>query len=121
MLRPHSSSIMAAARKSSQRPFYGLIRHCTKHMLCKAEMQSSGAIGDAVLEDIRVVLVAPKGPANIGAVARVCANFEAPSLWVVGPRCDPYDGEVYKVSTVGADLPKQGTCLSQPPEHEPCR
>ena len=56
---------------------------------------------DPVLQDIRIVLVAPKGPVNMGAVARVCANFEAPSLWLVAPRCDPYDGEVYKVGPVG--------------------
>jgi tRNA/rRNA methyltransferase len=41
--------------------------------------------------------VAPKTPANIGAVARVCANFEAPDLWLVAPRCDPQDGEIVKV------------------------
>eukprot|EP00882_Tetradesmus_deserticola_P026496 GHRQ01029240.1.p1 GENE.GHRQ01029240.1~~GHRQ01029240.1.p1 ORF type:complete len:360 (+),score=92.79 GHRQ01029240.1:177-1256(+) len=51
-----------------------------------------------VLEQVRVVLVAPKTPANIGAVARACANFETTSLWVVAPRCDPYDGEVEKVA-----------------------
>lgn len=29
-----------------------------------------------MLKGVRVVLVAPKGSTNIGAVARVCANFE---------------------------------------------
>jgi tRNA/rRNA methyltransferase len=46
---------------------------------------------------MRVVLVAPKTPANIGAVARACANFETTDLWLVAPRCDPHDGEVAKV------------------------
>ena len=32
--------------------------------------------GDLVLGGIRVVLVAPKTEANIGAVARACGNFE---------------------------------------------
>ncbi|GFR45207.1 hypothetical protein Agub_g6602, partial [Astrephomene gubernaculifera] len=40
-----------------------------------------------LLSDIRVVLVAPKHPANIGAVARACANFECLDLVLVAPRC----------------------------------
>lgn len=54
-----------------------------------------------LLQSVRVVLVAPKTPANIGAVARVCANFEAPELWLVAPRCNPADGEIVKVSCWG--------------------
>jgi tRNA G18 (ribose-2'-O)-methylase SpoU len=50
-----------------------------------------------LLQSVRVVLVAPKTPANIGAVARVCANFEAPELVLVAPRCDPADGDIVKV------------------------
>jgi hypothetical protein len=34
------------------------------------------ASSELLLEDIRVVLVAPKLAANIGATARACANFE---------------------------------------------
>lgn len=45
-----------------------------------------------------MVLVGPKTPSNIGAVARLCANFEAPKLVLVGPRCDPLSEEVYKVA-----------------------
>jgi len=39
-----------------------------------------------VLRGLRVVLVAPKGPENIGAACRALANFECPDLVVVAPR-----------------------------------
>lgn len=51
--------------------------------------------------------MAPKTPANIGAVARVCANFEAPELVLVAPRCDPADGDIVKVAS-GAEEVVQG-------------
>jgi hypothetical protein len=52
-----------------------------------------------LLSDVRVVLVAPKTPSNIGAVARAAANFEALSLVIVAPRCELVpDGEAYKVA-----------------------
>jgi tRNA C32,U32 (ribose-2'-O)-methylase TrmJ len=51
-----------------------------------------------MLSDVRVVLVAPKTPGNVGAVARACANFEALDLVVVAPRCDPLDGEAWRVA-----------------------
>lgn len=38
-----------------------------------------------VLANVRVVLVRPKSPGNVGAVARVCANTELSGLDVVGP------------------------------------
>jgi tRNA C32,U32 (ribose-2'-O)-methylase TrmJ len=40
----------------------------------------------AVLRGVRVVLVSPKSPDNIGSVCRACANFECPDLWIVAPR-----------------------------------
>ncbi|EFJ46240.1 hypothetical protein VOLCADRAFT_118107 [Volvox carteri f. nagariensis] len=49
---------------------------------------------DLLLSDIRVVLVAPKHEANIGAVARACANFECLSLFLVAPRCAVGSGGV---------------------------
>ena len=57
-----------------------------------------------LLGDVRVVLVAPKTPSNIGAVARACGNFEALDLVVVAPRCDPRDGEVFKIACGEAAL-----------------
>lgn len=40
-----------------------------------------------MLERVRIVLVCPSGPANIGAVARVMANLGLSDLVVVAPRC----------------------------------
>ncbi|KXZ52047.1 hypothetical protein GPECTOR_10g1070 [Gonium pectorale] len=56
---------------------------------------------DPLLADVRVVLVAPKHAANVGAVARSCANFECLQLVLVAPRCDPEDGEARKVACGG--------------------
>ena len=42
-----------------------------------------------MLSRIRVVLVSPSGPANIGAVCRVLANMGLAELVLVAPRCDP--------------------------------
>ncbi len=53
-----------------------------------------------MLADLRVVLVSPKGPANVGAVARACANFETTSLVVVSPRCNPKDDQVLQASVL---------------------
>ncbi len=38
-----------------------------------------------------VVLVATAGPLNLGAAARLCANFAVAQLRLVTPRCDPHD------------------------------
>ncbi|PNW78901.1 hypothetical protein CHLRE_09g393876v5 [Chlamydomonas reinhardtii] len=57
---------------------------------------------DLLLSDVRVVLVAPKHEANIGAVARAAANFECLNLYIVAPRCDGaaagWTGEARKVA-----------------------
>jgi tRNA C32,U32 (ribose-2'-O)-methylase TrmJ len=59
---------------------------------------AAAAATPMLLADVRVVLVAPKTPSNIGAAARACANFEAPRLVIVAPRCDPRAGEAYKIA-----------------------
>ncbi|GBF98626.1 rRNA methyltransferase [Raphidocelis subcapitata] len=86
-------------------------RHRRRRCCCSTTASSAaatapaGAAADApaaptqpLLADLRVVLVAPKTPGNVGAVARACANFEALDLVVVAPRCDPLDGEAWKVA-----------------------
>ena len=44
-----------------------------------------------MLERIRIVLVGPSGPANVGAVCRIMANMGLSDLVLVSPRCDPRD------------------------------
>lgn len=42
---------------------------------------------------INIVLVEPEKPGNIGAVARVMANFEFENLFLVNPKCNHLDKE----------------------------
>lgn len=42
----------------------------------------------ALLSDVTVVLVSPKRPSSVGAVARACGSFECEDLRLVRPRCD---------------------------------
>ena len=41
-----------------------------------------------MLAQIRIVLVSPRGPANVGAVCRAMANMGLSELVIVAPRCD---------------------------------
>ncbi len=44
-----------------------------------------------MLSRIRIVLVAPSGPANVGAACRAMANMGLSDLLIVAPRCNPHD------------------------------
>jgi len=50
------------------------------------------------LQNTKVVLVSPKVQENVGAVLRAAANFEAGSVVVVDPRCDPFGSDVMRVA-----------------------
>lgn len=50
------------------------------------------------LQNTKVVLVSPKVQENIGSVLRAAANFEAGSVVVVQPRCDPFGPDVMRVA-----------------------
>lgn len=55
------------------------------------------------MNDLRVILVRPSQPRNIGAVVRVCANFGAESLWLVGPfELSPEQEREARVASAGA-------------------
>lgn len=69
---------------------------CRSNAACCTHI--SVQVSDLALQHIRVVAVAPKHAANVGAIVRACENFECPNLHVVQPRCDVYSDEVLKLA-----------------------
>lgn len=54
-----------------------------------------------------VVLVEPAGPLNVGAVARLCANFGVAELRLVAPRCDPGGDDARRMAVHGVAMLEQ--------------
>lgn len=55
------------------------------------------------LAGIRIVLVEPAGPLNVGSVARVMKNFGLQQLVLVNPQCDPFGPEARQMAVHGGD------------------
>ena len=51
--------------------------------------------------NLKIILVEPSGPLNIGSVARLCSNFEVEELRIVSPKCDIFSLEVRKMALKG--------------------
>jgi len=51
---------------------------------------------------IRVVLVGVEGEINLGAVIRLCKNFDVDELYLVKPLVDPFSSEVRRFAARGA-------------------
>jgi tRNA/rRNA methyltransferase len=58
----------------------------------------------AGLHHIRIVLVEPAGPLNIGSVARVMKNMGLRNLVLVNPHCDPLGDEARQMAVHAADV-----------------
>lgn len=56
------------------------------------------------LARIRIVLVEPAGPLNVGAVARVMKNMGLHQLVLVNPQCDPLGQEARQMAVHGVDI-----------------
>jgi tRNA/rRNA methyltransferase len=56
------------------------------------------------LENIRIVLVEPAGPRNVGAVARVMKNMGLSQLVLVTPHCDPLEEEAWKTAVHAKEI-----------------
>ena len=50
---------------------------------------------------IKIILVEPEGPINVGSIARLCANFEVDQLRIVSPKCDVFSLDSVKMSLKG--------------------
>ena len=56
----------------------------------------------ATKKTLKVVLVEPAGPINVGSVARLCENFSVHELRLVSPKCDYLAKEAKKMAVRGA-------------------
>lgn len=56
------------------------------------------------LSHIRIVLVEPAGPLNVGSAARVMKNFGLQQLVLVKPKCDPLGKEAMQMAVHAKDL-----------------
>ena len=51
--------------------------------------------------NLKVILVEPNGPLNVGSVARLCSNFAVNELRIVSPKCDIFSLEAKKMALKG--------------------
>ena len=51
--------------------------------------------------NLKVILVEPSGPLNVGSVARLCSNFDVEELRIVSPKCDIFSLEAKKMALKG--------------------
>ncbi|MEN9225585.1 MAG: RNA methyltransferase [Thermostichus sp. HHBFW_bins_43] len=79
-------------------------------------MQVVSDSGREQLAQVRLVLVQPAGPRNLGAIARVMKNMGLNRWVLVDPRCDPLDAEALAMAVHGADLLHQVQRVQTLPE-----
>jgi len=51
--------------------------------------------------NLKVILVEPNGPLNVGSVVRLCSNFEVDELRIVSPKCDIFSLDAKKMALKG--------------------
>jgi tRNA/rRNA methyltransferase len=66
--------------------------------------------------DLRIVLVEPAGPLNVGSVARVMKNMGLSQLVLVNPQCDPQGAEAYQMAVHARDVLEHMQTVSSLPE-----
>jgi len=68
------------------------------------------------LAHIKIVLVEPAGPLNIGSIARVMKNMGLQQLVVVNPQCDIHSDESKQMAVHAIDLLLQASIVQTLPE-----
>ena len=51
--------------------------------------------------NLKIILVEPNGPLNVGSVARLCSNFDVDELRIVSPKCNIFSLEAKKMAIKG--------------------
>ncbi len=75
-------------------------------------MQASSHWIQERLAQVRLVLVRPAGPRNLGAIARVMKNMGLRHWVLVDPQCDPLDPEAVTMAVHATDLLRQARQVS---------
>ncbi|MEH1872970.1 RNA methyltransferase [Nostoc sp.] len=68
------------------------------------------------LAGLRIVLVEPAGPINIGAIARVMKNFGLYNLVLVNPQCDPFSTEALMMAVHAQEILESAVLVPTLPE-----
>ena len=58
----------------------------------------------SLLNTVRIVLVEPAGPLNLGSIARVMKNMGLSQLVLVNPRCDRHQEEAVRMAVHASDV-----------------
>ncbi|MEO0770712.1 MAG: RNA methyltransferase [Cyanobacteria bacterium J06649_4] len=74
------------------------------------------SINQDALAAVRIVLVAPAGPLNVGSVARVMKNFGLSQLVLVNPQCDPLGAEALQMAVHADDILRAARRVGTSPE-----
>ncbi len=68
------------------------------------------------LDQVRIILVEPSGPINVGSVARVMKNFGFNHLVLVNPQCNPLSPEALQMAVHAKDILQSSRSLATLPE-----
>ncbi len=68
------------------------------------------------LARLRIVLVEPAGPINVGAIARVMKNFGLDNLVLVNPQCDPLSAEALMMAVHAKEILESAVVVATLPE-----
>jgi len=62
---------------------------------------------EKIISNLKIILVEPNGPLNVGSVARLCSNFDVDELRIVSPNCDIFSLEAKKMALKGLKFLEQ--------------
>ncbi|MBW4644816.1 MAG: RNA methyltransferase [Goleter apudmare HA4340-LM2] len=68
------------------------------------------------LAGLRIVLVEPAGPINVGAIARVMKNFGLHQLVFVNPQCDPLSEEAVRMAVHAKEILESAVVVASLPD-----
>lgn len=73
-------------------------------------------MSETVSSKLRIVLVEPAGPLNVGSVARVMKNMGLKQLILVNPQCDYRGDEARRMAVHAADILQSATIVATLPD-----